>query len=205
MPSALVEAIGYAGSVLVAISLMMTSLLRLRVINLLGALCFTVYGLLIRAYPVAALNGLIVLVDAYYLAQMLRQKEYFTLLEVPADSAYLHRFLTFHKADIRRFFPAFRLPLPADARAAFILRDMVPAGVFLYGPPQEGTAPIYLDYVIPGYRDFKIGRFLFGEEAERFRAQGIRRFVTPGGTPTHRRYLRRMGFRPAQGAWVRDL
>ena len=56
----LYELIGYLASVLVALSLTMRSILRLRLINLLGAAFFTVYGLLITAYPVAFLNGLIV-------------------------------------------------------------------------------------------------------------------------------------------------
>ena len=60
------EFIGYAGSVLVAVSLMMSNIVRLRWINLFGAATFSAYGLLINAYPVFALNGFIVLVDLYY-------------------------------------------------------------------------------------------------------------------------------------------
>jgi hypothetical protein len=48
----------------------MRSLLKLRVINLTGALLFTIYGLVIGALPVAALNLFIVLVNIYYLHQM---------------------------------------------------------------------------------------------------------------------------------------
>ena len=62
-----VELIGYLGSILVAVSLMMKSLLRLRIINLIGALFFTIYGVLLGAYPVAFLNGIIVCIDLYYL------------------------------------------------------------------------------------------------------------------------------------------
>jgi|ERR1051325_4597590 hypothetical protein len=51
------ELIGYVASVLVAISLTMTSILRLRIINLTGSACFTLYGLLIGAYPVAIVNS----------------------------------------------------------------------------------------------------------------------------------------------------
>ncbi len=50
------EIIGYTASILVAVSLMMRSVFKLRVINLPGAVAFTAYGLLIGAYPVAAVN-----------------------------------------------------------------------------------------------------------------------------------------------------
>lgn len=66
------ELLGYMASVFVAVSLMMRSLVKLRVINLVGAVLFTVYGLIIAAYPVAIVNGFIVLVNIYYLQQTWR-------------------------------------------------------------------------------------------------------------------------------------
>ena len=63
------EMLGYLASVFVAASLTMRSLTKLRVINLIGALLFTAYGLIINAYPVAAVNAFIVLVNIYYLQQ----------------------------------------------------------------------------------------------------------------------------------------
>ena len=48
---ALLETFGYLASLLVAVSLMMRSIVRLRWINLTGAACFTAYGILIAAYP----------------------------------------------------------------------------------------------------------------------------------------------------------
>jgi hypothetical protein len=75
------EIIGYLASVLVAISLMMSSILKLRVINLLGAALFTLYGLLIGAYPVAVMNFFIVLIDLYYLRELIPSREQFTLFE----------------------------------------------------------------------------------------------------------------------------
>lgn len=46
----LLELIGYSAYLLIAISLMMSSILRLRIINSLGAVTFVVYGLAIGAY-----------------------------------------------------------------------------------------------------------------------------------------------------------
>ena len=102
-----VELIGYLGSILVAISLMMKSLLRLRIINLFGALFFTVYGVLLGAYPVAFLNGIIVCIDLYYLFQMWRQKDFFTLLEVSPQGKYLNAFVEFYRDDILEIIPGY--------------------------------------------------------------------------------------------------
>ncbi|MDQ3309820.1 MAG: hypothetical protein M3497_06800, partial [Gemmatimonadota bacterium] len=101
----ILELVGYVASALVAISLMMSSILKLRVINLFGSAFFTIYGVLIGAYPVAVVNLFIVFINLYYLRQMLGTKEYFKLLEIKPDSDYLRYFLSFYQQDIGRFLP----------------------------------------------------------------------------------------------------
>ena len=46
------EVIGYAASLIILVSLLMTNVYRLRLINLAGSLCFSLYGWLIGAWPV---------------------------------------------------------------------------------------------------------------------------------------------------------
>ncbi|NQV06152.1 YgjV family protein, partial [bacterium] len=50
------EILGYAASALVVLSLAMRSILRLRIIGLVGSVAFMVYGILIGSYPVAITN-----------------------------------------------------------------------------------------------------------------------------------------------------
>ena len=198
------EMVGYVGSVLVAISLMMKSLWRLRVINLVGASFFTIYGLLIGAVPVAGLNALIVGIDIYYLWQMWRQKDYFHLLEVSFDSRYLKNFVEFYRKEIGEFFPSYLFKPKEDQLVVFVLRNMVPAGVLIVRARGE-EADIFLDFVIPGYRDFRAGKFLFDESADYFYQHGIRRFVSDTGNAKHEAYLKRMGFQLEGGNYFRDV
>lgn len=191
------EVVGYVASLLVAISLTMSSILRLRLINLAGAAVFTVYGALIGAYPVLAVNLFIVFVNLYYLGRMRRTREYFRLLEIAPDSAYLRHFLDFYDPQIRSVFPRFTHRPGADTLALFVLRDLVPAGLLL-GERQDEVLRVRLDFVIPRYRDFKIGHFLFVEQAAYFHERGIRKVVAPAGTGAHEAYLRRMGFVPGE-------
>lgn len=193
----LYELIGYVASALVAISMLMSSILRLRLINLVGSAAFTLYGVLIHAYPVAAVNGFIVVINLFYLHRMLRTREYFHLLSVEPDSHYLRHFLEFYGREVRRFIPGARFEPAAGDLTIFVLRDMVPAGVFIGRMEGRGRLCVTLDFVIPQYRDFKIGRYLFQEERELFRSRGIREIVSEPGTPRHAAYLRRMGFSPS--------
>ena len=190
----LYELIGYLASILVAFSLMMRSILRLRLINLLGAAFFTVYGLLITAYPVAVLNGLIVGINLYYLYEMKRAKNFFAILETHRDAAYLSMFLRHYAEDIERFFPSFSYSPTERHLVWFILRDLVPVGLFIAETKGPDALFIQLDYVIPGYRDLRPGTFLYHEQAERFRAQGVGHLETIPETEAQRDYVRRMGF-----------
>ncbi|MFS4457375.1 uroporphyrinogen decarboxylase [Maribacter sp. 2304DJ31-5] len=71
-----IEVLGYLASVLIAVSLMMASMIRLRVFNLIGAFLFGTYGVLIGAFPVAFLNYFIALTNVYYLWKILKTKNH---------------------------------------------------------------------------------------------------------------------------------
>ena len=201
------QVLGYVASVLVAASLMMKSLLRLRLINLVGAGLMATYGLLIHAWPVAVLNGTIVLVDLYYLNQMWRQRDYFKLLAVAHDSEYLRGFVEFHRDEIASFIPGYAYEPDPAHHHLLVLRNMVPAGLVILEPegPQGADARVKLDFVIPRYRDFGVGNFLFDENAGWFRERGIARLVSDPGAPRHAEYLERMGFRREGGDYIREL
>jgi len=199
-----IEIIGYIGSLLVAISLTMKSLLRLRIINLFGALFFMGYGLLLHAYPVVFLNGLIVCIDVYYLVQMWQQKDFFTFMEVRPTSDYLRTFVGFYKEDISNLIPSYTHQPEESQVCFFILRNMVPSGLFIANV-ENGTAHIQLDYVIPNYRDFKIAKFIFGENSIFFEKRGIRQFISEAGSDFHKKYLERMGFVKKNGVFIREI
>ena len=76
------EALGYAASALIAVSLMMTSVLRLRVVNLIGSVAFLVYGVLIGAVPVVVANVVIVVVNLVFLRRLLFVSEAFGVLRL---------------------------------------------------------------------------------------------------------------------------
>jgi hypothetical protein len=188
-----VELIGYGGSALVIASLAQKSILRLRVIGLAGSATFFVYSLLIEAYPIAIVNVIAGAIHSYYLRQLISRPEaVFATLEVLPDSRYLKRFLEFHATDIARYQPEFRHELGDNMRAVFLLRDMVPAGLLVYRDDDEGIK-IVLDYAIPAYRDFKLGRYVFSAKCGVF--EPGTRLWSLAASPDHAAYLARMGFR----------
>ena len=195
----LVEILGFGASAIVAVSLTMSSLARLRALNLVGSLLFAIYGGLVGAYPVLAVNGFIAVVNVVYLLKMQPGHSHaFELLAIPRpDNRYLRRFLEFHAEDIARFIPGFDLDAVANPRVVFILRDMLPVGLVVAEPGADGDLVVRLDYVTAAYRDFRCAQYFYRSWSTVVSHPEARRFVTHGHTPAHRVYLRKIGFEPA--------
>lgn len=186
-----VEIFGYAGSVLVALSLMMSSVVKLRIINFAGAFIFSAYGFIIGALPVGILNGFITLVDLYYIYEIFSAKELFDILPVNHESEYLNYFLSFHKKEIRKFFPSFSFKPDEKWEIFFILRNSVPAGLVCAEKINENSLFIRLDYAISGYRDFKMGKYVY---TKFLKESGMKKIYTDVGNDAHNKYLHKMGY-----------
>ena len=187
----LIQIIGYAGSVLVAVSLMMNSIIKLRIFNLIGSIIFSIYGFIIGAIPVGLLNGFVALVNIYYLIEIFSKKEYFKVLEVQSDWEYLKYFLSFHAKDIKEFNPTFDFIPSGKWNILFLLRNSVPAGLLCIEYLDESSLFIKLDYVIPGYRDFKTGKYLYSKI---LKEPKIKKIYAEHGNKRQEQYLKKMGF-----------
>lgn len=189
-----VDWIGYIASVLVLVSLLMTSIVRLRIINLVGSAIFASYGFLIQSIPTGFMNSVIVLVNILFLIRFYRSKEYFTILNTTAQEPYLTHFLDFYRTDILKFNPRFADVSECCTLRFYVLRNMTPAGLFLGQRIDDHTLLILLDYATPAYRDLKIGRFIYMENEAMFQSLGYHRLQTFADQADQIRYLLKMGF-----------
>jgi hypothetical protein len=175
----------------------MSSIKKLRIANLIGAVLFSTYGLIIKAYPVFLVNFFIVITNIYYLSKMRKEKSLFEYKELTSAAAddYLIKFLAQYKDDINKFFPDFNFAGIKEPRIVFTLRNLVFAGLFIWEEVDKETISIKLDYVIPAYRDSKNARFLFSEYGGALRAKGYKYFITETVSKRHISYLERLGFK----------
>ncbi|MCX7656178.1 MAG: YgjV family protein [Treponemataceae bacterium] len=193
-----IEWFGLVASVIVAISLTMKNLVRLRLVNLVGSSAFALYGFLIHAWPVFLLNAFIVLVNAFYLWTMQRDSqkaETFEIVEITPHDRYVEHFVNFYREDIRKFFPSF-VGIPVedpDVQLCFILRQTIPVSLVLYKKKPAGEVTILLDYAVPAYRDLKNARFFFEQALSRI-AAGTSVVHATAEVPAHGAYLKKIGF-----------
>lgn len=206
METDILQWIGYLASVIIALSMTMNSIVKFRWINLAGALTFSTYGFLIGALPVGFLNGFIVCVDIYYLFKIYSKKETFETLEVRADNRYLLRFLEFHNKEIQKFFPGFAYKPEMNTISFFILRNTAVAGLFLAHREDNKILKVGLDYVVPEYRDFKNGKFIYMRLRKKFIDDGFEIVKTSGNSERYSKYLKKLGFKvDYEGMFVKIL
>jgi len=154
------EWIGYMASVTVAVSLVMSSIVKLRWYNLLGAILFTIYGIIIGAWPVAVVNGFIIVIDVYYLVKMYTHNSLIKVVDVNADSSYLKEFISIHDQKLRSIFTNYNGLIENNDLCYLLLNDMQVAGFFI-GRKENNTLNIIADFALPEYRDMKLGKHIF--------------------------------------------
>lgn len=206
MNSELLQWVGYAASVLIAVSLAVSSIVKFRWLNLVGAAVFSAYGFMIGAIPVGVLNGIIALVDIYYLVIIYGKKEIFEILEVRPENYYLIRFLEYHNDEIQKFFPGFEYKHDMNTVSFFILRNMAVAGLYLAHREEGNVLKVGLDYVIPEYRDFKNGKYVYLRLKHKFIEAGFTSVMAEGRSEKYIKYLKKLGFKEDNnGMYVRVL
>ncbi len=190
-----IEWVGYLASLLVALSLTMSSIIKLRWINLFGAMLFTIYALIIDALPVALVNGFISVVNIYFLIIISNKKEAFKLFNVDARDKILNAFLDYHSKDIMNLAPEYDFSVPSSGKNYIIMRNMDIAGVFIGDKAGSDELEVVLDYVSPKYRDFKLGDFVYRKDSEIFQDDDIKKVKGKAKTKAYRTYFKRMGFK----------
>ncbi len=197
----ILELVGYFASLLVLISLLMTSVVRLRVINMIGSFIFTIYALLIGSYPTAIMNFCLVGVNIFYLIKMAKTEKFFTLLPAEPDTPFYRYFLGYYKEDIENYFPGFETQLSRADTAFFVYCETAAAGVLIGKELGDGTLEVTLDYSTPLYRDCSVGQYLYQRLAEK----GFRKLIVRETSEKHEPYLKKMGFFMENGCYVKQL
>ncbi len=200
----ILEWVGYVGSVVIAISLMMSSILKLRWLNLAGAAIFSVYGLLIGALPVALLNLFITIINAYHLFKIYSQKDFLKILHIRTENRYLEFLIDYYRSDINYFFPGFyesfkdQLYNPKEFLCFLILRNAEVAGIFIGKKVSERELFVEMDFALPQYRDLSLGNYVYKQNQRYFENLGVSILSANPKSYKHYQYLKKMGFEEEQ-------
>ncbi|MCR5673346.1 MAG: YgjV family protein [Lachnospiraceae bacterium] len=197
----IIEIIGYTGSALVLVSMLMTSVVRLRIINLIGSVIFALYALAIQSYPTALMNICLAGINVYHLVRIFKEQKIYSLIETAKDDAFFSYLLEKNHDDIMHWFPEYD---PADDRsdlAYLICCDSNPACLFLGTETNLGELEVILDYATPVYRDTSVGRYLYRQLAKK----GYKTLVFKQRSEGHIPYMNKIGYVQGDNKYTLEL
>lgn len=194
------ELFGYVGTAFVLISMLMTSVVKLRIFNLVGSFISVIYAFLSGTWPVVVLNFCLTIINVGQLIRLRNTKVEFTYVQAGAEDKLLGHFLEANKEDIEKYFPGFQYTPQEETQVHMVYDGMEAVGVML-GQRQGNTFVSELDYVTPKFRDCSIAQFLFGQLKE----AGYEQVVEAKVSAVHDQYLEKMGFAPSDGTFRKEL
>lgn len=190
------DLIGYAASAFLAVSLMVTGAFKFRTINMIGQITFIIYGVVIHAFPIIIANAVLLLINIYQLYKLLQSKEQFKYVPIQLSDKIIDNFLKFYDKDVKSYFPDFYyLPTLQQHISFVVLRDAAIANIFIATIDSKGNATVQINYTVPQYRDYKVGRFIFEQEKKYLLSNGVQQVVYTNVTnDNHLQFIKVMGF-----------
>jgi hypothetical protein len=195
----ILEIIGWFGSVLLVVSLLQTRVMRLRVLNSAASAVLVGYNAALGVWPMVAMNAVLVVINVTVIVKMLRRRHdarAYDVVRVGVAEPFLAHLLARHADDIARFNSA-PAELLGQAEHAFLVTsgDEVVGVVLSRAGEQPDEQQVVLDYVLPPYRDFTPGEFVFRTDGP-FAQMGARRVVASPAMTAASAYLAAVGFAP---------
>lgn len=190
-PNGVWDIVGYLSTVLILISFLMTSVVKLRIMSAIGSGIFVIFAFVTGSYPTAIMNFGVVLINIYFLVRLLKAEKLTTMLPISTDSAYLKEFETFYGADMQHYFPEVATQKDEADKAYFVYYDLVPVGLLLGKTQEDGSLQILVDYTTPKYRDASVGKFLYHKLLKN---EGYKALTFEDPSEKHEKYLKSAGF-----------
>ncbi len=194
------ELFGYMGTALVLLSMMMTSVVKLRIFNLAGSVISVIYAFLTGTWPVVLLNFCLAIINVVQLVRLRKTDVQFTHVTANPADALLKHFLDTCGQDIDVYFPGYRFVSGDNKEVHMVYDGMEPVGVMI-GIREGESFRAELDYVTRKYRDCSIANFLL----PCLKQAGYERVLEPKGSEAHDQYLVKMGFTEADGTFRKTL
>jgi hypothetical protein len=202
------DILGWAGSALLVYSVLQTRILRLRFFNCVASVLLLIFNAAIHVWPMVGLNLALTAINGFYIVRLVRGRHdsrSYQVVEVLPTEGYLRHLLHSFDTDIQRFNPGFST---SDADGAefgsLILTGAETVGVVLARDAGDRSAQVELDYVLPKYRDFTPGEFVYRQGGP-FTSRGYQRVIAPPDMLGADAYLPKIGFRHQGDALVLDL
>ena len=145
------EIFGYIGTALVIVSMLMTSILKLRIINMCGGLISLIYAVCVNTWPVVVLNVCLISINFVQTLRQLIKKNTITLIRVGENDSTVKHLLSVWKGDFEKCNPDCNLEEIRGGKTHILYVGESAVGLSITADGgEEGDAHIL--YLIPKHR-----------------------------------------------------
>ena len=195
----IIEILGYLASFAVLVSMLMSSVIKLRIINFIGCMLFVIYGLIIGAYPISIANGIIAVIQIFFLYKMLKSKTNFRVVKCRTDDLFIQDFINVHLNDIKKFHPKFVIEnVSMGSECYFCMVNEELAGIWLIQIKGQ-CLHVLLEYVKEKFRDCSMGKYIYYQYVPKFKQKDITELLVEDTKGIHAEYLKKIGFENVSG------
>ena len=195
-----IELFGYLGSFLVVVSMLMSSVIKLRIINIIGSTISGTYALIIGSFPLALMNICLIIINAYNILKLKKESRKYEIVKGDSQENFFKYFVDRYGDDIKKHFGDFNAKKISGNTVYYVFCNEAPVGLFV-GNNKNKNVEIVLDYTVPDYRDCSVAKFLYIA----MKKNGIDRLEMKNPSIKHIEFLEKMGYSREENSYVKVL
>lgn len=143
--------IGYAGSLFVIISMMMTQMIKLRFFNSTGCVFSIIFCVLTLNMPVLILNASLLIINVFQIIRYFSTKRIYEIIDIEVTGHTLRHFINKYRQRIMAENPSFFNRYPDSNYAKVVFCDDAVVGMIV-GRRDGDKVDFFMNYVDPNYR-----------------------------------------------------
>lgn len=194
------ELFGYLGSFLVVISMLMSSVIKLRVINITGSIISGTYALIIGSFPLALMNICLIIINFYNILKLKKESRKYEIIKGDTQDAFYKYFVNHYSEDIKNYFCDFEDQKDSGDTVYYVFCNEAPVGLFV-GNQKADQINIVLDYTVPPYRDCSVAKFLYIA----MKNEGINQLEIEKPSEKHIPFLNKMNYTMQENRYVKVM
>lgn len=183
------EIFGYIGTALVVISMMMTSVIKLRIINMCGSVVSLIYAVCVNTWPVVVLNACLICINLVQTVRQLMKRRSVLALGADAGDATVQHLFGIWQKDFQKCYPEYSLRATEEWEIHILYVGKEPVGVLL-GAQNGSRFHLRALYLVPAFRT----KGVTVRALKALKEKGICVVTAYGHSPKRDRTLRRLGF-----------
>ena len=157
------EIFGYIGTALVIISMMMTSITKLRIFNITGSIISTIYSVIYNTWPIVVMNSCLIIINTFHLIRSFCHKKIYHCVKIENNDKIIDLFINKNNKDLSCYYN--KIDYKSND-LTFVIYDGCEAIALISGNKNNNIFEIKYIYSNKGNRNSNVFSQLFNELKE---------------------------------------